>query len=99
MIQFDRMNSTDYKCYNVGTDEFRKYIEQNTNYIEPDRSSRTDICELCTDICGVNFSVGYYREHYKDEKISYSEWLNTLNMARKLLSQDLPRFKLKKHKL
>ena len=96
MIQFDRRNSTDYKCYYVGTDEFRKYIEQNTNYIEPDRSSRTDICKLCTDICGVNFSVGYYEEHTVKEKIDYNQWLHTLNMARKLLSQDLPRFKLKK---
>lgn len=93
MIQFDRRNSSDFKCYNVGTDEFRAFIEEKTNYSEPDTGSSTDICTLCHEICGVNFSVGYYNEHTDDEKINFKEWFNTLNMVKQLLNHDLPRFK------
>lgn len=92
MIQFDRRNGTDYKCYDVGTDEFRAFIEKKTGYEEPDTSLYTDICALCEDVCGVNFSVGYYSEHHNDESIKISEWLHTLSIARKLLASDLPKF-------
>ncbi|NLO18505.1 MAG: Zn-dependent exopeptidase M28 [Ignavibacteria bacterium] len=92
MIQFDRRNGTDYKCYDVGTDEFRAFIEKRTKYSEPNRSSFTDICTLCEDICGANFSVGYYNEHHHDESIKISEWLHTLNIARDLLASELPKF-------
>lgn len=93
MIQFDRRNSTDFKCYDVGTDEFRTFIKQQTNYNEPNRSSHTDICTLCDEICGVNFSVGYYNEHTNNERINFKEWGNTLDMVKKLLkNEELPRF-------
>ena len=92
MIQFDRRNSTEFKCYDVGTDDFRTFIEENTNYREPDRTSYTDICTLCTDICGVNLSIGYYSEHSVNEKININQWLHTLNLTRNLLEKQLPRF-------
>ena len=94
MIQFDRRYGTDFVCVKVVSDEFRDYIRENTNYSESKSSTRTDICLLCTDICGVNISVGYYEAHTVNEKIDYNQWLHTLNMARRLLSRDLPRFKL-----
>jgi hypothetical protein len=37
-VQLDRRNGTDYKCYSVGTDAFRAYIEEMTGYTEPDRT-------------------------------------------------------------
>lgn len=92
MVQFDRCNAQDFKCYEVGTEEFRKFIEDQTGYSEPNRSSYTDICTLCTNICGVNLSVGYYYEHTDCEKIKPSEWLNTLQIARRMLEGELPRF-------
>jgi len=92
MIQFDRRNSQDFKCYTVGNKKFRAFIKNKTKYREPDRTSYTDISTLCDKICGVNFSVGYYHEHTNNEKINYIEWANTLYMARKLLAGDLPRF-------
>ncbi|HPO62716.1 MAG TPA: M28 family peptidase [Candidatus Kapabacteria bacterium] len=92
MIQFDRQSSSDFKCYDVGTKEFRTFIKENTNYSEPNRSSYTDICTLCKEICGVNLSVGYYDEHTSYERINFNEWLHTLNVARKLLDEDLPKF-------
>jgi hypothetical protein len=94
MVQFDRQGSTDFKCYNVGTPEFRKFISKETSFIEPDLYSFTDITILCDSVCGVNLSVGYYNEHTSQETINYKEWLNTLNTTKTLLSKSLPKFPL-----
>ncbi|MCL1795150.1 MAG: hypothetical protein FWG34_14960 [Oscillospiraceae bacterium] len=95
MIQLDRKNKNDFKCYQVGTDEFRAFVKNKTGYKEPDKSSSTDICVLCKNICGVNFSVGYYNEHGCDEKLNVREWLNTYCMVKELLAEnDLPKFLL-----
>lgn len=93
LIQFDRRNGKDYKCYEVGTDEFRSYVEKKTGYTEPNRSSFTDIVALCDRIAGVNLSIGYSDEHTSAESLKYSEWENTLKMARSWLSEpNLPLF-------
>lgn len=95
VIQLDRRNGKDFKCYSVGTDEFRNYVRQTTAYSEPDRESYTDIVTLCRDICGVNLSIGYCKEHTEEEYLVVEEWLNTLNICRKWLSErELPRFSL-----
>jgi len=95
MIQFDRRNGTDFKCYDVGSDEFREFISSKTGYSEPDRRSYTDICTLCRNICGVNLSIGYYDEHSYQERINISEWLYTLKLMKEFLQDDLPGFKKK----
>lgn len=96
VVQFDRRNGTDFKCYSVGTEEFRDYVKKSTGYSEPDRSSYTDIVTICRDVCGVNLSIGYYNEHSKEEYLAIGEWENTLNISREWLSQnELPRFNLK----
>ncbi len=95
MVQIDRRNGRDYKCYDVGTDEFRAYVEGKTGFAEPNRSSSTDIRVLCKKICGVNLSCGYRHEHHEDEYIVTSEWLGTLALLRKWLAEDkLPKFPL-----
>ena len=93
MIQIDRRNGTDYKCYDVGTDEFRTYVKGKTGFADSGRRSRTDIVVLCDKICGVNLSCGYYDEHTPSEHIRKSEWLNTLAVLRKWLAEaELPKF-------
>ncbi|MCS7054534.1 MAG: hypothetical protein NZM09_12500 [Ignavibacterium sp.] len=92
IIQVDRRNANDFKCYNVGTDEFKEFISDQTGYFDAGKSSFTDICTLCRDVCGVNLSIGYYNEHTKEEKVNISEWFNTLNLLRNLLQKDLPKF-------
>ena len=99
-IQFDRRNSRDYKCYDVGNNEFRSYLSDQTGYTEPDRRSFTDICTLCDPhgggerMCGANLSIGYYEEHSEDEHLVVAEWLHTLNLARHWLSQSfIPHFR------
>lgn len=88
LIQLDRQGKEQFKCYGVGSDEFRKYIMQKTGYQEPNRSSFTDIVTLCREACGVNLSVGYYGEHYPGEKLVIADWLQTYNMLKKWLSED-----------
>ena len=91
-VQFDRRNHREFKCYDVGTPEFRSYIQHATGYTEPDRRNATDICTLCDPLddgprmCGVNLSVGYYDEHTPDEHLVVAEWQHTLNLARRWLA-------------
>ncbi|MBQ3403335.1 MAG: hypothetical protein IJG65_08225 [Synergistaceae bacterium] len=95
MIEFDRRNEKDYKTYRIPvSDEFRAFIEAETGYHDAGSSSSTDIAHLCEKICGVNLSVGYYDEHTPMEHLIYSQWLNTLNIARKMLEPPQKRFPL-----
>lgn len=95
MVEFDRQGRDEYKCYTVGTDVFRQYIESFTGFHEPDRRSRTDIAVLARDICGVNLSCGYRMQHSPLEYIVKNDWLNTLQIAGEWLSIPvLPRFEL-----
>lgn len=94
IVQLDRRNGRDFKCYSVGTDDFRNYVKQITGYTEPDRSSYTDIVTICRDICGVNLSIGYHNEHSESEYLVIAEWKKTLEICREWLGLDkeLPRF-------
>jgi hypothetical protein len=93
MVQFDRQQATQFKCYEVGTDEFRAYVHTQTGYTEPDRLRGTDIKILAQQICGVNLSVGYYDEHTPNERLAFAEWEHTLNLTKAWLSQNaLPKF-------
>lgn len=95
-VQFDRKGSKDIVFYDVGTNKFAEYVKEQTKYI-PASGTTTDIRHLCTKMCGVNMSVGYYNEHTVDEKLVISEFENTLNTAEKWLSQaDIPEFKIEK---
>ena len=96
ILQFDRRGNQDYKCYNIPvTQAFRYYIEKETGYISVEGTGRTDICALCSNICGVNLSVGYYNEHRHEEYISVAEWKHTLDIARTMLEKPLQQFKIK----
>ena len=95
VIQLDRRNGRDFKCYEVGTDEFRSYVAEKTGYTEPDRRTTTDIVTLCRDIAGVNLSIGYHNEHGNQEYLNISEWEHTLNLCcRWMAKKELPRFKM-----
>ncbi len=95
VIQFDRRNGKDFKCYSVGTDEFRTCVQQATGYSEPNRSAFTDIVTLCHRITGVNLSIGYRNEHSNNEHLVVQDWQHTLDVCRTWLSQpELPRFNL-----
>ena len=93
VIEFDRRDSNDIVFYDVGTNEFVNYVKEETGYT-PESGTFTDIRVLCEDICGVNISVGYYNEHTQDERLNIPEWINTLNVTRKMLSKPLKKFKL-----
>ena len=93
MVEFDRRESRNFKCYDVGTDAFRAYLSTKTGYRDDGRIAYTDICTLARDICGVNLATGFYNEHSTDEYLSKSDWFETLELAIKWLGEDdLPRF-------
>ena len=95
VVQFDRRNTHDFKCYTVGTEEFRAYVQRETGYQEPDRKARTDIVHLCRRIAGVNLSIGYFNEHGPNEELHLKDWDHTLDLCRHWLGGDvLPRFEL-----
>lgn len=96
MVQLDLKGASHFKCYDVGTDAFREFIESKSGYKESGRENRTDIADLCRDVCGVNFSIGSYGEHTPEERINIREWENTLSMIKKILGSKLPRFSLDK---
>ena len=96
ILEFDRRNASDYKVYNIPvTDSFKRFIEDSTGYTEADKFSSTDITSLCREICGANLSVGYHYEHQWKEILVFSEWLNTLNIARKFLAGEQRKFQLR----
>ena len=95
MVQFDRRNAKDYKCYRLPvTKEFKEFIESETNYTDAGVTAFTDIVTLCNKICGVNLSVGYYNEHSSDEILVFDEWYNTLTAAHDMLSKEQRKFPL-----
>ncbi len=95
VIEFDRKNARDFKCYKVGTPEFGKYIEKKTEFCENNDCGKTDIGILCKNICGVNLSIGYQNEHHATEHLTLADWEHTLNLTCKWLEhEELPRFNL-----
>lgn len=96
MVQFDRQGSDEFKCYDVGSDEFRQYISSQLGYFERDFKGQTDICALCTQIAGANISIGYYNEHLPNEYLIYDEWVSTsLRVENWITNEELPKFRLR----
>ena len=95
MIEFDHGKCREFKCYDIGRIEFREYIkEMMPGFTEPDKCNSTDIRLLCRDICGVNLSAGYYKEHTPLEYMDENAWKITLDLTRKWLSYEhFPRYK------
>ena len=97
MIEFDRRHAEEYKTYNIPVSKnFTDFIESSTGYHDAGKDSSTDIVHLCGEICGVNLSVGYYREHEPEEYLVFAEWMNTLETARRMLEGEQERFPLLK---
>ncbi len=97
MIQFDRREKENYKVYSLPvTEEFISFIESNTSYHDSGKLASTDIVALARDICAVNLCVGYYNEHTSKESIVVDEWLQTLNLAEKILTGEQKKYPLAK---
>lgn len=103
MVELDRRNAGDLKRYYAGTEEFLAYVESCMKGFRralradgsEDRGSSTDITVLCRDVCGVNISVGYHKEHTAGEYLVLAQWQNTLDRVREWLATPcLPRFPL-----
>lgn len=97
IIQFDRRGSSDYKTYSLPVSQaFIQYVESATGYHDAGKNARTDIVALCSDICGVNLSIGYYNEHNPEEVLVFDDWYHTLELAARILVDKQPKFLLDK---
>lgn len=85
IIALDRAGSVDSVYYECDNKDFKKWIDA-FGFVEA-KGTRTDICTLCDvwDVAGVNFSVGYYRNHSKDEYVVVSQLEATLNKCHKIV--------------
>ena len=98
ILQLDRRGASDYKCYELPvTPEFLAFVERETGYVRAEGKGRTDIQVLCTEVCGVNLSVGYYDEHQPSERACLAEWQHTLDLVRGIIAKPLSRFPLAQH--
>ena len=89
MIEFDRKGENDAVFYSCGNNEFIDFILDNTGYKEA-IGSFTDISTLmpASKLCGVNLSCGYYEPHTENEYVLYDEMMNTISVAKALISLD-----------
>jgi hypothetical protein len=95
MLQLDRKGRNDLVFYDVGTEEFKKWMTASLQGFEEKEGSFTDICVLCEKIAGCNISVGYRNEHSHNEILNVRWWLNTYNKVNNLLRQNnIPKFSL-----
>jgi hypothetical protein len=85
-IQFDRRGMNDIVFYDVGTNDFVKYVKKKTGY-KVQEGSMTDIRHICQRMPGVNISVGYYSEHWPDERLVLDHYENTLEITKAWLSE------------
>ena len=86
IIEFDRKGKDDCVFYDCDNKDFMEYIESfgfKTNY-----GTYSDVLVLGVDwdIASVNLSIGYYNEHTMREYIIFSQLLNTINRADKMLN-------------
>lgn len=95
-LEFDRCNAKDFKCYNIPvTNDFRYFVRRNLGFNDAGTKSKTDIVDLCQNICGANLSVGYYNEHSTNEILAYKEWLAAYKKISKLLKEKQNKFETK----
>lgn len=102
-IEFDRCNNNDMAFYEVGSDEFKDWCEANFHGYKRVHGSVTDICQICdpdneevvpNPMCGMNISIGYYRQHSSNEYLNIDEFITTLETVQKVLTQEnIPAFR------
>ena len=97
ILQLDRKGRGDYKTYSLPVSPaFRRFIHERTGYSDAGKLARTDIVALCTEVCGVNLSIGYHMEHSPDEYLDLGEWTHTYELVRRMLEGPQTRFPLMK---
>lgn len=85
IIALDRAGSVDSVYYECDNRDFKKWIDAFG--FKEAQGTRTDICTLCDewDVAGVNFSVGYYKNHSKDEYVVIHDLENTIEKCHKIV--------------
>lgn len=90
MVELDRMNKNDAAMYSCTNQKFIKHLS-NYGY-QRAHGTYTDICDIMPvlDRAGTNISVGYYRQHTKDEYFVISEYYTNMDRLERILLDVLP---------
>lgn len=91
ILALDRAGSVDSVYYECDNRDFKTWID-SFGFKEA-KGTRTDICTLCDvwDVAGVNFSVGYYKNHTKDEYVILDQLKATLEKCHKIVDAADPK--------
>ena len=84
-LGLDRKGHNEMASYSYESDEFLEVLEKIEGWV-PDMGSFTDVASLAEagSVSCVNFSVGYYNEHTRNEYFSPTECENTLEVMQNL---------------
>lgn len=89
IIEFDRKGNNDAVFYDCDNPEFTDFICNTTGFKES-FGSFSDISQVApaSGIAAVNLSCGYYKAHTKEEYVIFDEMLNTIEVAKKLITTE-----------
>lgn len=90
LIELDRQGSKDSVYYKCDNKEFKKWID-SFGFVEAN-GSFTDICTLCKewDLAGVNFSVGYTKNHTLAEIVNFNDLEATIQKTIRIIENSKP---------
>lgn len=77
----------------LNSKDFCKYVETQLAQKVLNHKAGADVSHVAKQACGVNLSVGYYRQHSAGECMSIPAWYETYVRLCKVLSQPQPRFR------
>lgn len=90
VIDLDRKGSKDAVYYSLDNRDFEYFVEKQ--WWKYDWGSFTDICTICPalGIAGVNLSVGYYKQHTKQEYVVLKDMDKAIEEAKALIKRTDP---------
>lgn len=104
-LEIDRRGDRQAVFYDISTQAFEAYMLGLLNKHDPEGvewyqelGSFTDVRAICPEaqICGVNLSAGYVREHSSDEHLYLEAWLHTHGTLAAMLKEEQTAYALPK---
>lgn len=90
VIDLDRKGSDEAIYYELDNSEFEWFVEKK--FWHSDWGTFTDICTICPalGVAGVNLSIGYYKQHTKQEYVVLSEMDRAIEETKALIRRTDP---------
>lgn len=90
VIDLDRKGSDEAVYYELDNNDFKNFVEKEFWHF--DWGSFTDICNICPElgVAGVNLSIGYHKQHTKEEYVVLSEMDRAIEETKALIKRTDP---------